>query len=533
MDTSKTKVLVVEDDPAQLRLMTAMLEKDGYLVYQAQDGHEALSAIEANCPHFLITDWEMPNMNGVELCRRVRQLKLENYVYIVFVTGRTDGTDVIEALEAGADDYVTKPVKRAELAARLSSGRRVVELEQRLQHLAKSDPLTGLPTKRTFLEQFKKEWQRAQRHRIPLSCMVFDIDFFKQINDSRGHPAGDAVLKAVSQVLDSTCRISDSICRFGGDEFCALLPETNEEQAAIWADRLRKKIAQLEFPFDIKNDHITASLGVAERVDGMADPDELFEHADQALLVAKQAGRDQVVRYSNVGSEGDQPTGRVIAGNANDPFDGVLARHAMTTLVASLRDDDPLPVAARLLVSMRQPSAPVVDENRQLVGILSQRDLLAAMHTPKAWNRTVSEAMTKNVVTYEEVTPVKTIYDFLNRVALRQVVIVNDGRPVGVVSRDGLVRWFGHWFEAHVDGSSGVASLPAELSHCALNLREIAQQTVGQATLFQKRLELGASHDLLQEVVSSASRLQELSNDLLACSTLINQADVGTQTVDV
>jgi diguanylate cyclase (GGDEF)-like protein len=284
---SNSKVLVVDDDSAMLRILSVWLEKAGYEVRQAGDGRQALAAIETECPNYLITDWEMPNLNGLELCRKVRDMNLSHYVYILFLTVRSKSSEVIEGLEVGADDFLTKPVRQDGLLARMRAGARIVELEHRLSRMARIDQLTQLMPQRVFYECLEKEWQRAQRTPMPLSCVMLDIDFFKRINDVHGHPTGDEVLKIVSQVLRDSCRASDSPCRYGGEEFCVMLPETDEGAAAVWAERVRRKLAELAIPAGDRELRITASFGIAQKRDDTHTAEELVDRADQALLCAK------------------------------------------------------------------------------------------------------------------------------------------------------------------------------------------------------------------------------------------------------
>ena len=225
MPENYNKVLIVDDDAAVLRLLTAIVSSAGYTVDQATNGQRALEVVESECPHFLITDWEMPGMDGLELCRRIRLLDLPHYVYIVLVTGRGGLDNLITGFDSGADDFLTKPVKKAELLARMRCGGRVLEQESRLLTLAHTDMLTSLPTRRVFEDAFSREWHRAHRYNLPLSCVLFDIDFFKKINDVHGHPSGDAVLQKIAQLFRDSCRKSDFICRYGGEEFCAVLPD--------------------------------------------------------------------------------------------------------------------------------------------------------------------------------------------------------------------------------------------------------------------------------------------------------------------
>ena len=248
MATTSYKLLLVNDDPAMLRLLCQWLKKAGYTVSAASDGQEALQAIEADCPDFLITDWEMPRVTGPELCRRIREMSLPHYIYTLILTARTGTAEMIAGLESGADDFITKPVAESELLARVQSGSRVIEVERQLSLMAHTDFLTGLLTQRTFYECLEKEWHRSSRFQLPLSCVMIDLDFFKQVNNVYGHPAGDAVLKLVAEMLLDTSRASDTICRYGGEEFCILLPETDEHDAAVWAERVRSRLGALRIP---------------------------------------------------------------------------------------------------------------------------------------------------------------------------------------------------------------------------------------------------------------------------------------------
>ena len=222
MTPANYRVLLVDDDPAMLRILSKWLAKAGYPVRTAVDGQEALEAIELECPDFLVTDWEMPRLDGLELCRRVREMLLPHYVYIIFLTVRTGAKEMIAGLENGADDFLTKPVTEGELLARMRSSLRVLELERRLSVMAHTDSLTGLLTQRSFYESLEKEWHRAKRFHLPLSCVMMDLDFFKQVNDVHGHQAGDSVLKFVAELLVDNCRASDTVCRYGGEEFCTM-----------------------------------------------------------------------------------------------------------------------------------------------------------------------------------------------------------------------------------------------------------------------------------------------------------------------
>ena len=287
---SHNQVLLVDDDPTMLRLLSTWLKVAGYEVIQAGDGEEALKLIKERCPDYLITDWEMPQIDGPTLCRTVRDMQLPHYMYVVFLTSRRTSDDVIDALDSGADDFVSKPVQKNELLARMVAGARLLELERRLSFLARSDVLTGLNTRRTFLEFFDKEWDRSQRHGQSLSCVMMDIDYFKRINDVHGHAVGDICLQSVARMLKDNCRTSDVVCRFAGDEFVAMLPETDYRQAGAWAERLRQRIRNHHLQVGDTSTTLTATFGIAEMDKHVKSPKDLLDRADQALLAAKQAG---------------------------------------------------------------------------------------------------------------------------------------------------------------------------------------------------------------------------------------------------
>jgi len=527
MSSYTPNLLVVDDDPAMRRILTAWLEKAGYRVEQAHSGEEALATIEAECPDFLITDWEMPKLDGLDLCRKVRSLNLPHYIYILFLTVKSASDEMVAGLEAGADDFLTKPVHQSGLLARIRAGSRVLALQQRLSRMAKTDPLTGLLTQRTLFESLEREFERATRFHLPLSCVMMDIDFFKRINDIHGHPSGDACLKTVADLLADACRTSDSICRYGGEEFCAMLPETGEQGAARWAERVRQRLASLVIPIGGKEIRITASFGTAEKHDDTQTPEQLVDQADQALLCAKQSGRDRVVRFEALSNTND--LGPDHSPNHRDLFHGITARHVMTPAVACLRDDNTVGHAAEFFLRSRINSTPVVDDQGKLVGILSEKDLMAAMVSLDCWARPLSEVMKPNVICYEEDTPIHTVYEFLCRVSIRRVVIAKDGRPTGTISRGTLLRWFRNLVVSK--GLLDYDEQPVEKSHqdpqsSQERLAETARELARQATDLEQRFHEDAD-DLVPYVVGGATQMQGLVTDLLAYSRYANETATG------
>lgn len=433
------RVLVADDDPAMLRLLESLLVKSGYQVHTAADGLAAIDLAQDLCPDYLIVDWEMPGLTGPEVCRRIREAELPRYVYTLLLTARSQMDDVVQGLEAGADDFLSKPVVSTELLARLHAGRRVLDLEACLLRTAAQDPLTGVLNRRAFFEQFAREWSRAGRYNLPLSCVILDIDFFKGVNDRFGHAVGDRVIQTVAGLMGEFSRASDYVCRLGGEEFCALLPETDESQAAVWADRVRQALPERTAALMPDGKPITASFGVAGRTPQAAAPEALVDRADQALLAAKQCGRNRVIQFRSL-DELAAETAEVA--KYSDLFHDVAARDVMTTPISALHGGDDLDHASKFLIRLGINSAPVVDEQGKLVGILSEKDVLATLSECQAWQRKVAEVMTRHVVSFPEDTPIRAIYEFLMRLPVRRVVIVRNGEPTGVISRGAMLRWF-------------------------------------------------------------------------------------------
>lgn len=534
MEVGPTKILLVDDDPAMLRLLGRWLELAGYQISTASNGQEAKTAIEQDCPHVVITDWEMPLVDGLELCRWVRGQTLPNYVYVLFLTVRSSLKDLVKGLEAGADDFLKKPIDRDELFARLRSARRVLELEQRLGNMARCDLLTGLPSRRTFFEILSREWNRSQRHHCSLSCVMVDIDYFKRINDLHGHAAGDDVIRAVGKCLSDGCRTSDVVSRYGGEEFCLLLPETSELNATLWANHMRQELAGLVIETGGKQLQVTASFGIAQRMVDTTTSEQLIDMADQALIVAKRSGRDRCVSFHTLAES--QP----VTTNRSSPaflLRDVPARQVMTTLVAGLDQDDTLDVASRYFLRFRIAIAPVINSEGKLVGVLSEKDVMAAMLHPNWWTLKMADVMKTNVVCYEEETPALSIYEFLCRVTLRAAVIVNAGMPSGLITRGSLLRYFINALSVggELEGEGSEArSLPAPAS-AADDARRRILQTVravnDEALDLRERLDQ-STQDLVPCLVGGASRIQELANDLLACSRVVAEtAEASEQTL--
>ena len=297
------EVLVVDDDQAMLRIVSAILQGAGYEVAVANDGEQAMECIEASPPDFLITDWKMPRVDGIQLCRWVRQIELPRYVYTILITGRTEIHHMVEAISAGADDFLTKPIRPGELLCRMQAGTRILDRERRLAWLTRHDPLTGILARRSFFAEFDGQWASSVKGGRPLACVMMDVDFFKRVNDEHGHLAGDEALKAVARLFSDSSGKRCRACRYGGEEFAAYLTDTTEEDAFAWADECRSRIASASMAASGSMVQVTASFGVAERIGDTESPAQMLDRADQALRAAKRFGRNRVVRYSALGED--------------------------------------------------------------------------------------------------------------------------------------------------------------------------------------------------------------------------------------
>ena len=531
MVTEAIKVLLVDDDPAMLRLLSKWLEAAGYQVLRAGEGRSAADLITVERPAILVTDWEMPQMDGIELCRWVRSQHLPYHLYTILLTVRSNSDDMLSCLEAGADDFLKKPVDRNELLARMRAGSRVAELERQLNQIANTDALTGLATRRTLYDGLMREWKRAERHEAPLSCVMLDIDFFKRINDTYGHAAGDEVLRRIGQLLSRNTRASDIAGRYGGEEFCVVLPEATEDQALAWAERVRQEIAAEPITVNGKSLRITSSFGVAQRLADTSITSQLVDRADQALLVAKRTGRDKVVSFRSLLHTA------VPQGGGEDPAEllqGVSAHTVMKSIVAPLCENDTVTTASNFFLRLRIHSAPVVDERGMLTGILSEQDVMAVMLGNGWWNTSIKEAMKRNVICYEEQTPALTIYEFLTRVTIRSVVIVNRGRPTGLISRDSFLRFFINTLAVkrkagilpEVDAAERAVLQQATPLPPEDQIVQAVNLMAAEASDLQDRMSQQRA-DLVPCVVGGASRMQELVNDILALSRYANDNAAG------
>jgi diguanylate cyclase (GGDEF)-like protein len=310
-------ILVAEDDRTSALILRKALEKMGHDVALASNGAEALQKVDELGVNLVISDWMMPEMDGLELCRRLRGRRDGSYIYVILLTAKGQKEERLEALVTGADDFLIKPLDRAELHARLHVAMRILGMQaelkerqaqledmhavlehqnKRLSEAAVTDSLTGLKNRRHLMEVFQASYDFAVRKGQPFSLLMLDVDRFKLYNDSFGHPAGDDVLCRIAELLSTTSRGYDLVARYGGEEFVILLPGTNSTDSRTLAERLRASIAQAPWPLR----PVTASFGLATLSPETLSASSLLEQADQALYRSKERGRNVVTHYQDI-----------------------------------------------------------------------------------------------------------------------------------------------------------------------------------------------------------------------------------------
>jgi two-component system cell cycle response regulator len=295
-------VLVVDDSPVARKLVEHALPLDRYAIFNAKTGQEALDLFAKYRPGLVITDWLMPDLSGIELCQRLRADFHNCFTYIILLTGVSEKSKVVAGLQAGADEYLTKPFHAEELLARAEVGQRIValhrELEEKnrlLEQLALTDPLTGLPNRRAIEQWGTRQLSGAVRHDFQLCVVEADLDQFKAINDTYGHDAGDAVLKRFSEILKINTRQCDISGRIGGDEFLLVITYVDPKGIQTAIERIRKQLEASTFSFAGANVQVTASFGIADLRRGQSsDFNRLIVQADVALYSAKRLGRNRV-----------------------------------------------------------------------------------------------------------------------------------------------------------------------------------------------------------------------------------------------
>lgn len=318
------RVLAVDDDPVSLRILVQHLRRDGHTVSQAHNGREALKVALSEAPQLIVTDWLMPEMDGLEFCKSLRLTPAGRGIYVLILTAREDDERIVEAFDAGADDYVVKPFNARILLARVRAGQRMIDLRERveldrrerarqlaemallnrkLRAAALTDVLTELPNRRYAMKRLEQELARSQRAPAQLAVMMLDIDNFKAVNDCYGHDVGDHVLRETASVLRGMTRRGDVVCRLGGEEFLIISSNSDLDEARRSAERIRVAVERHEIDMGADRQTITVSIGVADLEGSINNVDELLKTADRRVYEAKRLGRNRVIASDVEGLE--------------------------------------------------------------------------------------------------------------------------------------------------------------------------------------------------------------------------------------
>ncbi|MEI8354966.1 MAG: diguanylate cyclase [Deltaproteobacteria bacterium] len=294
------RILIAEDDLTSRTMLIAIVKKWGYEPVAVSDGEAAWEVLRKDdAPQLAIIDWNMPVLDGLDLCKRLRKIDTPDPPYIIFLTSRSEKDCIVEALESGANDYIIKPYDNEELWARVRVGQRMIEMQtatnnakKALAHEATHDPLTGILNRRAILDSLQKEISRAMRQGTLLSIGLCDIDHFKLVNDRYGHQTGDEVLRGFVSTIQDSLREYDLIGRYGGEEFLIVAPGASGSEEVIY-ERLLTRVAGQGIATRSGTVSITVSIGVVE-LRGATTLDELLTDADSALYRAKNEGRNRV-----------------------------------------------------------------------------------------------------------------------------------------------------------------------------------------------------------------------------------------------
>jgi two-component system cell cycle response regulator len=432
MNARPFRLVVVADDRKVLRRLSRFLSVFGFRVETVADGEQARAICKSDPPDFLIVDGDSVSMeHGRQLFTKNRQ----KYVYSFLMTSSSDPEDLKEALVAGVDDFLAKPLIFGELLARLRSGARVLEYERRLREQSAIDQKTALLSYSAFQSRLQSEVDDDVDKSI--CCVIVDLDFFANANSVYGSEAGNEVLRAVAQQLKNMTGACKYLASFDDGRFAAMLPDSSDAKAYAWAESVRQSIAEMEIALPSETISITASIGVAGTMHDVGSANELIERAKAAVRMAKSSGRNCVARCGQFDGETREWEELARQGRL---FENTVARDVMVPCPLFVRDTEDLPVAIELLENANLPEIPVVDRHGKVLGLL-QADLIrdhdADRHGPPL---KVADVAVNEVATVAENKSFGALMEFFmtDSPANHAAVVVRHKKPIGIVYRSGL-----------------------------------------------------------------------------------------------
>lgn len=440
MSTRPLHVLVVSTDRKLLRHLSRFLQDFGYVPHAAADARSCLTAIDAVAPDIVVVDGELTCQSGVELCRQLRDWPTIRPRFMFLLAKNPSLDEVLEALEAGVDDVLGKPVVYGEYLARFRAAARSLEHQRRYARQQGRDPITGLRNREAFLEYLQRLNDDQVAHGgqggrdAALACVVLDLDHFARVNVVHGRQAGDALLREVAEYLESCAGEDAAVFNLSEDRFGVVLSGQSEANAVLWAEKTREALAGTAFRVAETPVEFTATFGVYACQLGSRTPDEILDHVSQALASAKRSGRNCVARANEFAGEQRAWDDLAAPGKL---FESTTARDVMTPCTATVTPDDTVATAAQLRRRSAADVVPVVDERHKLVGALvfdgEWPDVRYS--TPTAH---VGDVMCKSVSRFAPGASLATLLDFFSRDASTAAVIVDADRPLGYVTRDSL-----------------------------------------------------------------------------------------------
>lgn len=419
------------------------------------------------------------------------------------------------SIDVGAQDYLTKPIafdcsirqRMLNAIARHATSESDRKTIQELQSSSQIDTLTGLFNRAAFNRESERQVAIANRNGMPLSIGMIDVDFFKTINDKYGHMVGDQVLKGLSALVATTSRVSDIPCRYGGEEFCVILPDTDEEQAFGWANRVCKIVRETKIETRQAPLAITVSIGTATFVRGSTSIDEALERADAGCIEAKSRGRDQVVVAST-----DHMLSLTKSENHNPLLKNVKAADVMSTIIMMAAETMTIGQAAGMMLECQCEVVPVVAASGELSGLLTNEEIVSHALRGGRWEDTI-DSIAGQTVTFTEETPFQQIWSLFQRFPIRRAVVTRDGKPFGIINRGQLLRRLAAQFELGEktfeptnENSTGSRQIFQEVKRTAENFLQSKSLPAEEA---------GQDFSLL----IAATQLQELASQLLQLSS--------------